>query len=384
MRELTSADVLARLAVNPRSEFLVKSLAPGHLDLLRPFASFQPEPRLGESIACPTRSGSGCMRVLDEVAGELLAICPCDAHEAPLAADASDLVRFTIDPSRLADALARTFELAERTSALSERCWYLGMTTIDDQRFALVLSLFDDRDAMRELRALPGALPVSVDEVVCLTPTFEPSPDETLALSAIHVSVARVDTFDTKVSLRELLRPARRTVPLVTLTTEQQAEARAATFRCSWPIVVTGQVAKGGTNVVEIAGAECRLGRAAFPLFMRLLTGLFESENGYLPVGRLRGGGGLAGEGYYKSESTYQAHDQLRGALGDEYEELVEVGGGMIRLSVHRGYVRVDCEVLAQHRDARVRQLAARIAAGLRSDQARSAGEERAPDAYEP
>jgi len=69
----------------------------------------------------------------------------------------------------------------------------------------------------------------------------------------------------------------------------------------------------------------------------------------------------LAGEGYYRSDRAYQTHGDLRAALGDSFCSLVDVGGEMIRLSTHRAYVRVDCEVLAQHRDDRIRELAGRI-----------------------
>lgn len=300
------------------------------------------------------------MRVLDEVAGKPVAVCPCEAREPPLAVDEADFARFTIDPSRLADALARTFEAAGPTSALSDRCWYLGAADNDNRRVALVLGLFDDRDAMRELRALPGALPVSVDGVVCLTPTFEPSPDETLALSAIHVRVARVDTFEKKVSLQEPLRQAQRTVPLVTLSTDQQAEARAAAFRCSWPIVVTGRVAKRGANVVEINGTERRLSPRTFPLLVRLVAALVETDNGYVPMGSMRGGGGLASEGYYPSDEVHQANSRLRDALGP-YRDLVEVSGGQIRLSTHPKYITTDYRQLARHPNTAVQALSLRI-----------------------
>ena len=173
-------------------------------------------------------------------------------------------------------------------------------------------------------------------------------------------------------------------VPLATLTEDQEHEFADAGFKCRWPIVICGATGKGGTNIIEIEGQERPLGRAMFPLFMRLVTGLFETENGYLPVGRLLGGGGLAREGYYSSDGAYQAIHRLRSALGAGYQELVEVAGGTIRLSTHPGYVRVECDVLAQHRDARVQQLTARIAVGLTSGQGSSAGEERPPDAHEP
>lgn len=362
MPRLAPADVLARLSTSARAAFSVAEIEPQDMALLRPLAAFEPEPAEGDSVDCPTRIGRGCLRVLGTVGGELMAICPCDAREAPLRAATLELTTFHIEVDRLARALAIAFKTTGSTSAVSGRCWYLGQETVGGRRVALVLGLFDERDAMNELRALPGVLPEAVDETVCLTPGYDASPADARALSAIRVRTSRLDRFDPQGSLSDLLRTPTRTVPLVTLTEEQEHEFADAGFKCRWPIVIRGETVKGGANIVEIDGQERRLGRAMFPLFMRLVTGLFETENGYLPVGRLRANGGLAAEGYYKSDSMYQAHGQLRAALAD-YADLVEVGDRMIRLSTHWGYVRVHCDTLARHRDARIQDLATRIAA---------------------
>lgn len=384
MPSLSPLDVLVRLATNPQAVFSLRDIDPGDMALLRPLVTFRPEPEKGDSIDCPTRAGSACLRVLGTVGGELMAICPCEAREAPLRVATLELTTFRIDVDRLAQALAIAFEVTGPAAAVSDRCWYLGQGTAEGRRVALVLGLFDERDAMNELRAVPGVLPEAVDEIVCLTPGYDAPPTDARALAAIRVRTSRLDRFDPQGSLSDLLRTPTRTVPLITLTEEQEHEFADAGFKCRWPIVIHGATGKGGTNIIEIDGQERPLGRAMFPLFMRLVTGLFETENGYLPVGRLRGGGGLAREGYYSSDGAYQAIDRLRSALGAGCQELVEVAGGAIRLSTHPGYVRVECDVLAQHRDARVQQLAARIAAGPTYRQGRFSGEERAPDAHEP
>lgn len=363
MRRLSPPDVLARLAANPRSVFSPAAIDAKNMALLRPLAVFQPEPQEGDSIDCPTGTGGGCMRVLGMVRGELMAICPCEANEAPLTASRLDLTTFQIDVDHLARTLATAFGVAGTTASVTDRCWYLGQETYAGRQVALVLGLFDDRDAARELRALPGALPEAVDDVVCLAPAYVPPPDIERSLAAIRVRTLRLERFDSQGSLADLLRAPSRTAPLVILTDSQELEFAAAGFRCRWPIVVDGRAAKGGANVVEVAGSECRFGPATFRLFMRLLAASFETANGYLPVGQLRGGGGLAAEGYYSSEGAYQAHNRLRDALGTNYRELLEVGGGMIRLSTHRGFVRVESDKLARHRDPRVQDLAARIAA---------------------
>jgi hypothetical protein len=291
-----------------------------------------------------------------------VAICPCEAREAPLPIDPLDLVTFTITLDRLAEAVAEAVGASGPPAALNERCWYLGTASLDDKRLALILGLFDDRDALRELRALPKSLPPpeSANEIVCLTPAFQPSPEEELALAAIHVRVARLSGFSLQGTLQELLRPPALTVPFVALSPEQEQEAVAAGFQCRWPILVTGRVAERGTNVVEVNGTERRLSPKTFPLFMRLATALYETENGYIAMGSMRGGGGLAGEGYYPSDEVYQANDRLRNALG-KFRSLVEVSGGMIRLSTHPRYIDVNHQLLAQHPNDAVQALSARI-----------------------
>ena len=116
-----------------------------------------------------------------------------------------------------------------------------------------------------------------------------------------------------------------------------------------------------GANIVEIEGKERRLERATFALFLRLVTALFETANGFLPKGSMRGTAGLAAEGYYTSDGAEQAIGRLRKALRPEFDSLIEVSAGNIRLSTHRRYVKVSGPTLAQHADKRVQALAQRI-----------------------
>ena len=367
MPERSLADVLKVVASDPQSTFAVADLASATFDVLQPFARFGPEPLEGELLFCPTARGPACMRVLDRVGGELVAICPCPAGEAPLPVNQADLVRFSLDVERIADSLARAYATTGAPAAVSARSWYLGIAQVDKARVALVLGLFDDRDATAELRALRGILPDAADEIVCLALAFEPPPDIERMLAAIRVRVIPLAGFDGDRSLRDLLRPHARTVPLVTLSAGQEDEAVAAGFTRRWPIVITGRRAKGGANIVEINGDERQFGRATFPLFMRLVAGLFETPNGYLPKGQMRGAGGLAAEGYYTSDGMEPAIGRLRDALGPEFRALIEVSGGMIRLSTHPEYLRVALDVLSRHPDKRIHVLAAQITATKRS-----------------
>lgn len=361
MPERSVTDVLKAVASNPRSTFAVADLTSAAFDAFRPFARFLSEPVEGELLPCPTARGPACMRVLARVDDDLAAICPCPAREPPLPVTQADLVRFSLDIERIAESLARAYATTGTPAAVSARCWYLGMTQVDEARVALVLGLFDGRDAMGELRALRGILPDAADEIACLTPAFEPPLDAERMLAAIRVRVIPLAGFDGDRSLRDLLRPPARTVPLVTLSAEQEEEALTAGLLCHWPIIITGRIAKRGLNIVEINGKERHLGRAAFPLFMRLVTALFETANGYVPKGRMREAGGLAAEGYYRSDGMEPAIGRLRDALGPEFKSLVEVHNGAIRLSVHPAYVRCAPELETAHADPRVRDLVARM-----------------------
>lgn len=356
-------DVLRRLAANPAAEFRVSDVAPDHLESLRPALTFLPDPEPGDQVACRTAGGQGCMRVLDLIGGALLAVCTCEAAEVPVPVDPLAPTSFTVDPTRLSTLLAVVHGLDGTRSALTPRCHYLGQADVTGKRIGVVLGLFDDRDAVRELRALPRTISDAVDLVVCLSPAFQPTPEVALQLRALGVSVLPLDRLDVRKAIEQHLAMPSRTVPLVVLSPDEEREFTAARFRCRWPIVVTGETGKGGTNVVEIAGTTLTLGPVLFPLFMRLLTALFETENGFLPVNQPRRGKGLAGEGYYRFDRAYQTHGDFRAALGDRFRDLVEVGGEMIRLSTHRAYVQVDCEVLILHRDVRVQDLARRVAA---------------------
>lgn len=192
-----------------------------------------------------------------------------------------------------------------------------------------------------------------------LTLAFRPPADSAGSLPEIRVQFGSMSDYEMRVSMQASATARRHDPQQVTLTPEERREATLAGFQSHVPIFLTGRLTPGGMNIVAINGEARRVGSKHFPLLMRLLCALFETDNGYVPRGTLRGGGGLADEEYYTSDAMDQVNRRLRERLGSR--ELVEVSGGQIRISTHRRFVTFDHERLRLHPDERVRTLSERI-----------------------
>jgi len=146
----------------------------------------------------------------------------------------------------------------------------------------------------------------------------------------------------------------------VALSDPEEREFSDASFRCRWPMHVTGRRLGRGSNVLHINGHEVLITDKPFRLFLRLVVALHERPDGWVSTGSVRHGGGLADEGYYTSDGLEQAWSRLRGPLRAEFNSLIERSCGRVRLSTHRRFVTWDAERLADH-DADVRLLAERL-----------------------
>lgn len=159
------------------------------------------------------------------------------------------------------------------------------------------------------------------------------------------------------------------TRPVIRLSEAEENEVRQHRFKGAFVIQVTGQAEGRKSNVVMVDRAEVILPDAQFRLFLRLVVGLHETEDGYVTLGALRSGGGIADEGVVFAEELYQAVSRLRARLGPAVrglraKQFVEVSRGRIRLSTHRRFVVVDRERLLKHPDEVIRLLANRLPAG--------------------
>jgi hypothetical protein len=159
--------------------------------------------------------------------------------------------------------------------------------------------------------------------------------------------------------------PAPPAVAVAELSDEEEEEARRHRFKGSLAIHITGKLEGRKSNVINIGRVEIILPDAEFKLFLRLVVALFETENGFVPRGNLRGGG-LSDEGIYAPDAVEHAVNRLRFRLrpalqGLDPKKYVEVRRGDIRLSTHRKFVIVDRVCLMQHPDEVVRALAERL-----------------------
>ena len=153
--------------------------------------------------------------------------------------------------------------------------------------------------------------------------------------------------------------------PNVELTDEELKEYDRHQFKCRLPIEINGQVVARKSNEVRIAGVPVTLPDGEFLLFLRLVVGLHESENGFVFRGT-RKGGGLVDEGIYSADSLDQVLNRLRYRLGPALQGLdekkfIEVRRRNIRLSTHRRYVLINRAEFLKHDDARIQELAARL-----------------------
>ena len=157
--------------------------------------------------------------------------------------------------------------------------------------------------------------------------------------------------------------------PSISLTPKEQREFVEMGALSQTPVRVTGIIRKR-RNVVDVGGLAVELRLSPFRLLLRLVAALYETTDGFIHRGGMLTGRGLVEEGYYNVASIDQAlarlRDPFRSALGEtRAEDFIEVSASRVRISTHARYVDVELDKVRQHPDARVRELAERVARAM-------------------
>lgn len=152
------------------------------------------------------------------------------------------------------------------------------------------------------------------------------------------------------------------------LSAEEEDEFLRHRFNGRLAVRLTGETTRRKSNVILLDDLPVIVPDADFKLLLRLVVGLHESDDGYVQLGTLKYGGGLAEEGILRAEGMYQAVSRLRARLdpalvGLDAKQFVEITRGRIRLSTHRAYISFDRERLLKHPDESVRLLAEHLPA---------------------
>jgi len=150
------------------------------------------------------------------------------------------------------------------------------------------------------------------------------------------------------------------------LAPEDEAAIEKQRFRSRLRIHLTGEGAGQTSNLVRVEGSKVVLYDSNLALVLRLVIGLYESDDGYVPLGSMKGGGGLAKEGLAFEEDLHnlihRVRMSFRSALGELSEkQFIEVNRKRIRLSTHKRFVTWDEERLLNHPNTRVQGLFRRL-----------------------
>lgn len=305
--------------------------------------------------------------VIPDDNGMLEAYDPDDPDAEPLTLSADALTRWRVDLFVLAKRFQLANELRGSAETFRPRLHFLGDLERNGARLGFFLGFFlDDASCLQHVATLPSLVSRDYDRFVVACPAFIPTPTTRTRLESINIFVVPLGTVD-PFALdyeRVLVKPPRK-IPRVVLSTREEGEFQRRGFRSRLHIRLTGRTTGRASNLVEVAGRAVEIGDVPFSRFLRLVLGVFETNDGYLLL-ESANQPSLAGEGLFDTEGIDQAISRLRsmfkGYLADlKDDDFIERHRGRIRLSTHRRFITYDRLLLLGHHDARVKEYAARL-----------------------
>lgn len=315
---------------------------------------------------CPTPAAECTDRVLMRQASKLLAVCPCPAEEQPIELALKDIRRWEVDVDQIVTRFHETNGLQGTPGPIEERLFYLGEAKRQGLSVAIVLALIDDdRTAVLWLANVPKLVPAN-DRFVAVCPRYIPGPVVRRTLEGERVHVVPLGSADPfLLDLEGVLVPGR-SLTLAALTQQEERECEAKGLRSRLTIHISGHPTGRGGSIVEVGGAPVELSRSRFRLFLRLVVGLFEGEDGFVFRGTMKDGGGLIEEGYYAGPSMDpvlgRLREPFRGHLGSlDPKEFIEASAGHVRLSTHRRCVTWNADRLRGIQDKTIQELVGRL-----------------------
>jgi hypothetical protein len=238
--------------------------------------------------------------------------------------------------------------------------YYAGERIIDGSRVALVLAFIDQEQNAEDLfLGLPARLP-GHDHFIVVTQSFKVGRVALRTqLEAMHVHVMPLeDIKNLKLDMSLFAATKSHSEPVGVLNAKEEEEFIDRHYKCHLPIRITNETIKWHRNKIMVNGFPVLFGDSLFLLFLRLVLGMRNSENGAVTKAGLRSGG------FIKAGSEDQTIGHLRaafaGVLGDvsPYDFIENYGHGMIRLSTHPALVKYDKQKLKGHYNPKIKKIA--------------------------
>jgi hypothetical protein len=283
-----------------------------------------------------------------------------DDNNELLVLNRSDLIKYQFCLEVFAGELAKANAFSGPSEKLHRRMYYAGERIIDGRRVALVLAFIDQEQTAEDLLlGLPARLPGN-DHFIVVIQSFKL---ERVALGtqleAIHIHVMPLEDFQNlKLDMSMFAEPKSHSEPVGGLNVKQEEEFIDRHYKCHLPITITSETVKWHRNKILINGFTILLGDSLFLLFLRLMLGIRNSENGAVTKA------GLCRGGFIKAGSEDQTIGHLRaafaGVLGDvsPYDFIESYGRGAIRLSTHPALVKYDKQKLSNHNNTKIKKIA--------------------------
>jgi hypothetical protein len=259
-----------------------------------------------------------------------------------------------------AEAVAKANAFSGSPEKLHRRMFYAGERIIDGNRVALVLAFIDQEQTAEDLLlGLPARLP-GYDHFMVVTQSFKV---ERVALrtqlESIHIHVMPLENIENlKLDMPMFADPKSHSELAGALNVKQEEEFIDRHYKCHLPITITSETVKWHRNKILINGFPAFLGDSLFLLFLRLVLGIRNSENGAVSKA------GLCRGGFIKVGSEDQTIGHLRaafaGVLGDvsPYDFIESYGRGTIRLSTHPALIKYDKQKVRGHRNPKIKKIA--------------------------
>lgn len=273
-----------------------------------------------------------------------------------------DLIKYRFSFETLARELAAANGFSGSPERLHRRLYYAGECTKGEIGVALVLALIDqEKKAEGLLLWLPGRLP-GYKHFMVVTPTFKVGRLALrMQLEAMNIHVMPlVSAENMKLDLSKISEPQLQPEAGAILNANEEEEFKARDYKSRYPIMVAESIDRH-RNKILVNLFPVLLGDSLLALFLRLVVGLQNSENGTVTKAGLRSGG------FIKSGSEDQTIGHLRaafaGVLGNinPHDFIESYGRGTIRLSTHPALIKYDKHKLKEHKNSKINKIAERL-----------------------
>ena len=274
--------------------------------------------------------------------------------------DLSEVTQYHFDIDRWLLDIRSVNGLIGAFNWVGERLFYLGEKIEGADRLAFLIGFFTrPEQATNLLFGLLSRLPAGFDGIMVTTALFDGLELQDVAnLERLGISwVPRLDAETLRIP--RILHAGRTRQPGLALELERESEFYG--FKCRFPVLITGEMTKTGSNIVYVGNTEVWMGDSPFALFLRLLLELFLNESG--TVSKVN----LQEEGYLSEDGEFQDIHRLRNCFTRSLPNLgpkdfiESYRPKTLRISVHPRLVSYDKKKLLAHYNELVRKVVQRL-----------------------